>query len=747
MVLHKAMEFNSDGSLRVHGEGKAKDDETLELYQEESPEQSLLLLIDELPFPVGKKLLSEAIRGEDNSRIRKLRLNLCEHYGALDLFDGKDVYDLIDNLLFDDLLEITKTRSSKYYPVLRVTSKGREFLSSPTSMSRASDEKGEEQSAFTYDEVTDKDRTIFSNLGNFLEGFNERQSKAVICDSENILCIAGAGSGKTTVLSKRIRFLTQMKGVNPQSILAITFTRKARQEMKDRLQGIPIHIETFNSFCEKFLRRNENAYLGSDKRVMGFREKTRVVIQALQRLGYTPAMAVDKYHQSKKGKDEKTLFFSMISDVFSVIDHYKNNMKDISVFKDTIVNRAMNKDKTVALFVYNLIMAIEDLKREQSLRDYTDQIVDSLKIMGDNPDSVPKYDHILVDEYQDVNDIQVRLLDILSPHNLFVVGDPRQSIFGWRGSKVKNIMKFPERSEECSVVQLTKNYRSSHSIVDAANKLISSMKMSDLESHSSSDAMLTLVKQKDEDSEAMFICQSILSKHDVSRDEIFVLARTNKLVDTIAEKLAQFGIDHITKKSDEKSESFDPVEGKVTVSTVHAIKGLEAEVVYVAGVNSKMFPCLVSEHPIQDLARVDFDYDKQEEELRLLYVAMTRAKSELHMSYTGKLSKFMQDDGVKKMFRVVDNARPHTSPKQDSVGTSSGMSSVESRVLEELKEWRKGVAKEMNILPFMVLPDRTFLQLAKRMPSKVSELHDIPGLGPTKIMNYGEELLDILNGM
>ena len=724
------MEFNPDGSLRIGKHGKK---ENLEMLEEETSELAILRLMEELPFPVGKRLLCDVLRGEDESRIRKLRLHLCEHHGALDLMGDRDIYETLDSMMFDGLIEITKTRTSKYYPVLNMTVKGKEFLENPKTR-KGREDRNKDGNRFDYDPVTEKDRELFKHLGDFLEGLSEEQSKGVTSQAKNILCIAGAGSGKTTVLTRRIEFLARLRGIRPETILAITFTRKARQEMISRLKGIPVEVETFNSFCEKYLMRNEEKLTGRRLKVMDFRERIRIFSNALESLDYDPSTAIDRYYRSKKGKDEKTLFFSMMGDMFALLDHYKNNMRDIELFREAIVNKSTAKDRPVAMFVYNLVKKIEELKIRKGFRDYTDQIVDSMDLMRRYDSSISRYSHILVDEYQDVNDLQVQLLEIMDPENLFVVGDPRQSIYGWRGSKVRNILEFPEKREDCSVIQLTENYRSAAKIVEGANKVISPMRMSELSSTRDMDAKMTLMRHKDEKTETLFVTQAILSKDKADYGDIFVLARTNKQVQDISESLAQYGVPHIAKRSDEESEKLEPEEGKVTVSTIHAIKGLEAKVVFIIGANTKMFPCLVSEHPVQDLARIDFEYEKQEEELRLLYVAMTRAKEELHVSFTGRISRFINDD-LRRYFQYIDNTKAEIKEKENSSLT------------QDLKEWRKEKAQEKKVLPYMIFPDRTLFQLASRMPRSLEELHDIPGLGPSKINDFGEDILDIITGL
>jgi superfamily I DNA/RNA helicase len=425
--------------------------------------------------------------------------------------------------------------------------------------------------------------------------------------------------------------------------------------------------------------------------------------------------------------------------MYGLIDHYKNNETPISEFKNIIGHCTVN-DKARAMFVYRLVENIIAITKEMGFRDYTDQLVHSLTLLSQHPELITQYEHILVDEYQDVNDIQVKLLGVLQPKNLFVVGDPRQSIYGWRGSKIKHIMKFPEEHEDCAVVQLTKNYRSTEDIVRVSNSIIKPMHLPDLISNSEkTEKKPLLLKHKDEASELQFIAQSILAC-DVAPNDIFVLARTNKQLEKMKEELARHGISFLIRTAEDQKQDMNPTEEQITLSTVHAIKGLEAKLVYLIGVTSKMYPCLVSDHPVIDMAKLDTSYDKEDEELRLLYVAMTRAKEQLVVNYYGSLSKFVSKE-VKQLFSVVDNTIGMR--VSDVSGTGVGAS---SDLMTRLKEWRMQVARQSNVLPYMVLPDRVFLQLITMKPSSIAQLHDINGLGPTKIMHYGDDLLDIING-
>ena len=130
---------------------------------------------------------------------------------------------------------------------------------------------------------------------------------------------------------------------------------------------------------------------------------------------------------------------------------------------------------------------------KNGLRDFADQLIDALKLFNDNPDLIPNFDHVLIDEYQDVNGTQTKLIDILNPKNIFAVGDPRQSIYGWRGSDIRHILNFEDKYELCETISLVKNYRSSKSIVKLINSCIETMDLPGLESSSDLSTNIELI--------------------------------------------------------------------------------------------------------------------------------------------------------------------------------------------------------------------------------------------------------------
>ena len=218
---------------------------------------NVLKALEEIPFGVGKKLLIEFLQGkEDHESITRNKLNNCENFGTL-AYSKEEITALIDNLILNNMIKLTSIKGNRFWKVMELSEKGRKELVEPSLFKK--------KVSFGFKEtetiITDKEREVFAALP-FLGKYNDQQKKSIICKNQKILCIAGAGSGKTTVLTKRIEFLVKYCSEDPRKILAITFTKKARQEMLSRLSNEHlldhVSVETFNSFCEKILRQHNN---------------------------------------------------------------------------------------------------------------------------------------------------------------------------------------------------------------------------------------------------------------------------------------------------------------------------------------------------------------------------------------------------------------------------------------------------------------------------------------------------------
>ncbi|HAJ33802.1 MAG TPA: ATP-dependent DNA helicase PcrA [Candidatus Atribacteria bacterium] len=297
-----------------------------------------------------------------------------------------------------------------------------------------------------------------------LENLNERQQEVVKIKEARILVIAGAGSGKTKVLTHRIAYLIFQKKITPSNILAVTFTNKAAQEMKDRIEIISKNISdrnmikglwmgTFHSICARILRREIDA-LGYDKNF--------IIYDKGDQLGMVRRCikALDL--------DNKKYSPNVIS---SIIDRAKNNLEDVEKFE----YNALNYFKKIVAKVYTQYQ--EELFQNNAL-DFNDLILLTVKLFKKRPEILENYQnkfrYILVDEYQDINFAQYQLVRLLSGkhNNLFVVGDPDQSIYKFRGADLNNILRFEQDFPHSKVIKLEQNYRSTKVILEGASNLI-----------------------------------------------------------------------------------------------------------------------------------------------------------------------------------------------------------------------------------------------------------------------------------
>jgi superfamily I DNA/RNA helicase len=598
---------------------------------------NILKAVMELPFNVGKNLLADYLIGDyKNKSITGNKLDELPHFGSL-AWDRGEVLSEIDRMVARGMIEYVTSDYNRFVKVLRITIKGQNEIVKPTL-----NEDKSKRFLFKESEISEGDRARFETFSEFLRGFNDEQKKAIISESQKILCIAGAGSGKTTVLTKRIEFLVRSKGVSPDKVLAITFTRKARQEMQKRLRHLGVegvHVHTFNSFCENVLRKNESRIYGRSIRVQSYADKILAVNMALANLGLDMKEMVESYFTSKQreNRNENQLANSIMNDCFSIMDYFKvTGEKEYDFSED-----ADSENKHNARRIYHITKQLKGHMELHGLRDYTDQLVDGTKFLKENPEEVPRFEHVLVDEYQDVNAMQVELIKILQPSNLFAVGDPRQAIFGWRGSDIKFILGFEKDYGEAEVIHLKENYRSSKRIVEFMNHSIREMGLPDLSSSKLLADEIQVFDFSSEEEERNFVMKKILELG-LPGEEIFVLARTNRQLNELSQIMKQRGIMHIVR-TDEVTNPVEMKEGHITLATVHAIKGLEAKAVFIIGANEQNFPCKASDHPVLELVKTQ-DYDREEEERRLFYVAISRAKEKLFISYSGSKPTYFVND-------------------------------------------------------------------------------------------------------
>lgn len=463
-------------------------------------------------------------------------------------------------------------------------------------------------------------------------GLDEYQQSAVKNENSQLLIVAGPGSGKTTVLTQRIAHLIKDKSIQPENCLAITFTRRASQEMRERLNKILenkaslLNIHTFHSLCFSILKENyERAGLDENFTVMSEQEKALC-------------------------KDEKLL---------------------------------------------------------ENALGFDDLIILTVKLLTENEDILNTYrsrfKYVSVDEYQDIDENQYKLIRLLVPQdgNIFVIGDPNQAIYGFRGGDAKFFNNFTQDYPETQVINLKNNYRSTNSIVDASNQMINCFNI--VSKFDKPHEKITIHKAPTDKAEAEFIASTIenlIGGHsffsidsqrtdggecDYSFSDFAILYRTSSQLPPIIEALKRTGMPfvklsndllceqkpvmelinslnddepiceqlknsnseiddyilkyliNIAKTSKDKNEfihevsllteadTLDKRADRITLMTLHASKGLEFKCVFIAGLENEILPLYRSK-----------EEKEIEEERRLLYVGMTRAKERLFLTHAVK---------------------------------------------------------------------------------------------------------------
>ena len=367
-----------------------------------------------------------------------------------------------------------------------------------------------------------------------LQGMNDRQAEAVQSTEGPLLIMAGAGSGKTRVLTHRIAYLIEEKMVNPWNILAITFTNKAAREMRERAIDLNPRtqdtlIATFHSMCVRILRRDAD-HIGYNRNftIVDPGEQRTLMKRILKELNVDP-----------KKFTERTILGTISNSKNDLVtaESYAKNANDLYT---EIVAKAYKRYET-------------ELKRSESM-DFDDLIMNTILLFDKNPDVLAyyqgKFQYIHVDEYQDTNHAQYQLVQLLAKRfkNLCVVGDADQSIYGWRGADMQNILDFEQDYPVAKVVLLEENYRSTKTILQAANEVINNNKKrrpKKLWTQNADGENIIYHRSGDEREEANFVAGQInheLQKNKRQYSDFAVLYRTNAQSRAIEEALLKSNI-------------------------------------------------------------------------------------------------------------------------------------------------------------------------------------------------------------
>lgn len=359
------------------------------------------------------------------------------------------------------------------------------------------------------------------------KGLNPEQMRAVLTTEGAVLILAGAGSGKTKTLTHRIAYLIDEKKVNPEHILAVTFTNKAAQEMRERIERLlsqseaaeygaivlPPHIGTFHNICAKILRREiEVLGYGRNFNIIDDQDQQSIVKKAMKALEMDPDQVKPR-------------------SLLEAISKAKNAQMD----PEQYLLQTGSYYEELAAKVYERYQ--KELKEINAL-DFDDLIRLTVKLFQEHETVLAKYQdifrYVMVDEYQDTNALQYTLVHLLSKKhgNIFVIGDDYQSIYGWRQADIRNILDFEKDYPEAAVIVLDQNYRSTQIILDAADGVIRknvNQRHKKLWTETIAGELITLCPAEDEEAEARFVAETIQEEMKKGRtaNEFAVLYRTN----------------------------------------------------------------------------------------------------------------------------------------------------------------------------------------------------------------------------
>lgn len=367
-----------------------------------------------------------------------------------------------------------------------------------------------------------------------IDNLNENQKEAVLTTEGPLLVLAGAGSGKTKVLTTRIAYLIEEKSISPYNILAITFTNKAAKEMQERIVkligevGKSMQVSTFHSFGLRLLRENYDL-LGYDRNfvIMDSDDSLTVVKKILKEMDLDP-----KQYNPTAIKNK--------------ISGCKNELMSPSQYE----MYATTEFEKVVLKVYE---KYEDKLKTNNSVDFDDLLILPIKLFKEHEEVLDKYQerfkYILIDEYQDTNEAQYVLTKLLASkyRNICVVGDENQSIYSFRGANYRNILNFEKDYKETKTIKLEQNYRSTQNILNAANQVIknnTSRKDKNLWSDKGEGDKIVYYRSNDEKDEAHYVAHNIkkLIENGTNPDEIAILYRTNAQSRTVEEEMLKENI-------------------------------------------------------------------------------------------------------------------------------------------------------------------------------------------------------------
>jgi DNA helicase-2/ATP-dependent DNA helicase PcrA len=685
--------------------------------------------------------------------------------------------------------------------------------------------------------------------GRLLEDLDPEQLGAVTAPRGPVCVLAGAGTGKTRTITRRIAYLVDRGHVAPGQVLAVTFTKRAAGEMRTRLRALGVsgaQAVTFHAAALRQLRYFWPRAVGDAPWEL-LDGKLRLVGQAANRIG---APTSPESLRDLAGEIEWAKASLVTPDDYPVA--VSKLQRDIPLAADQIAR------------VYQ---GYEQLKTRARMLDFDDLLLHTAAILEEHSDVATefrdRYRCFVVDEYQDVTPLQQRVLNgwLGGRDDLTVVGDANQTIYSFAGASSRPLLDFPRRFPEAVVVRLERDYRSTPEVVDLANRVIGAARDRPAGSrlrligHRPPGPAPMFSEFDDEPTEAQAVAERIgaLLRKGVPASQISVLYRVNAQSEAYEQALAEAQIPYQVRGGErffarpeirqamvslrsavngapeaelptvvrevlkphglsleppsggaqrerwesllalvELAEELDTVvpgadlarfvteldlraeaqhpptvEG-VTLASLHAAKGLEWDAVFLIGLTEGTMPIL---HAETDDAAI-------EEERRLLYVGVTRAREHLWLSWS--LSRTAGGRRHRRRSRFLYGLLPEDHPAARSVGSAHREASparrtirvecrvcgdalvstpaiklgrcatcpsdVDEELLARLKQWRAARAKQLRVPPYVVFTDTTLTAIAEQRPSDTSGLVAISGIGPSKLDKYGADVLALVQG-
>ncbi|ETK31259.1 ATP-dependent DNA helicase [Microbispora sp. ATCC PTA-5024] len=672
-----------------------------------------------------------------------------------------------------------------------------------------------------------------------LEGLDPEQREVAQAVRGPVCVLAGAGTGKTRAITHRIAYAVQSGVVEPQGVLAVTFTTRAAAELKQRLRRLGasgVQARTFHAAALRQLSYFWPRVIGGDTPQV-VESKLPLLVEACRRMRRNP----------DRGE---------LRDVASEIEWAKVTQVGPEDYPAAAV-KARRTPPIAPEEVARLYEGYEALRRQRNLIDFETILELTAAVMTEHREVAgqirQQYRYFVVDEFQDVNPLQKLLLDtwLGGRDDLCVVGDPNQTIYSFTGATPHYLTNFAVEHPSAAVVRLVRDYRSTPQVVTLANRIMArSPHRLELVAQRPAGPEPVFTEYDDEGAEALGVALTVkkLMADGVPAREIAVLFRVNAQSEAYEQAFADAGVSYQLRgaerfferpevrqavvllrgaaraadegeplapavhailsgigltpeppgggKAREKWESLralaelaedmaseggtlggfvaelerraseqhaPPVEG-VTLASLHAAKGLEWDAVFLVGLTDGMVPIVYAETP-----------DQVEEERRLLYVGVTRAREHLHLSWAlarspggrraRRPSRFLdglshRTTGVARAERTAARGKKPAAPlhcricgKTLAVAAEQKLgrcatcpADYDEALLERLRAWRTGAAKEAKVPAYVVFTDVTLQAIAERVPTSEEDLLTIAGIGRVKLERYGDAVLELCRG-